>query len=753
MSLSKKMLRDIKINKTQFIAIFLMAFLGIFAYCGIYGEYYGLVQTSDEYYTQTNLADGWIYNTTFDDASIDKICDFSSQTDRQKVIQSQADLENKPDIKLHFVENGTISKFYATEGKDFDPSDDSGVWLDCRFADERNLKVGDEITFEFNGANITKEIKGLGYSPEYIYESSPNSLTPDFSQIGFAYLSHKAYPNDLHYDTVLVKYDSSDSDFEDKLDKSIDYLSFTKKEDQISVAKFADEMAQHKMMGNVFPIVFILITFLTLLTTMTRIVAHQRTQIGILKAVGFKDKSIILHYLSYAFWPVLAGAILGLITGPMIIPRMFYPTMAATYSMPRWYPGFDMSFVYIASSMVLLSVFVTYLSCRRISKENPANTLRPKAPNVSSRRSLIEKSGIWNRLNFNLRWNWRDASRNNFRALMTVVGVMGCVALLIAAFGMNDCMGDLKTWEYDDISHFESKLLISSNANPVELNDILNETNGSFIMQQSIEIKANDMEDTVMILVSNNTDLISYTDRNKNPIDIDEGDVSISVKLAERFNLSKGDEVKWHIVGSDKWVTSKIGQIHAEPVSQGLIMSPDTLEEWGLNFTPTNILTKEKFDNNSDSIKSVSTIGGMKESWDAITEAVMMMVYVVTVVAVALAILVIYNLEILSFTEMEREIATLKVLGFKTNVLRKLLLTQNIIFTFIGFVLGIPLGFYFMTLMMNAAGDSLYYIPTLTWGNILLSASITFAISIGVNLLFSSKINDLNMVEALKDVE
>ena len=102
---------------------------------------------------------------------------------------------------------------------------------------------------------------------------------------------------------------------------------------------------------------------------------------------------------------------------------------------------------------------------------------------------------------------------------------------------------------------------------------------------------------------------------------------------------------------------------------------------------------------------------------------------------------------------MEREIATLKVLGFKTNVLRKLLLTQNIIFTSIGFILGIPLGFYFMTLMMNAAGDSLYYVPTLTWGNILLSAFITFAISIGVNLLFSDSINDLDMVEALKDVE
>ena len=752
MSLSKKMLRDIKINKTQFIAIFLMAFLGIFAYCGIYGEYYGLEQTSNEYYAQTNLADGWIYNTTFSDSSVDKINEFSTDSDRQYVVQSVADMDNNPDITLHFSQKGTISKFYTTEGKDFDASDDSGVWLDKRFADARNLKVGDKITFEFDNHTIKKEIKGIGYSPEYIYESSPSSLTPDFSQIGFAYLSHKAFPGDLQYNTLLVKYNSSDSDYKDKLDDTVDYLSFTKQRDQLSVAKFSEEMSQHRMMGDVFPIMFILVTFLTLLTTMTRIVSHQRTQIGILKAVGFKDKTIMLHYMSYAFWPVLVGAVLGVIMGPMIIPRMFYPTMQNQYSMPSWNPGFDMSFIYIAALMVILSVIVTYISCRRISKENPANTMRPKAPNISSK-GLIERSNLWNRLSFNIRWNIRDARRNKFRALMAIVGVMGCVALLIAAFGMNDSMHELKTWEYDDISHFESKLLLSNNADPMEIAYVLNETNGSFIMQQMIEIKANDKEDTVSLLASNDTDLISYTDKNKNPIEIGEGNVSISIKLAETFNLSVGDEIKWHIVGSDKWVSSKIDQIHAEPISQGLIMSPDTLEDQGLNFTPTHILTDEKYGENIDSIKSVTTIGKLKESWDLITTAVMMMVYVVTVVAVALAFLVLYNLGILSFTEMEREIATLKVLGFKTNVLRKLLLTQNLVFTSIGFILGIPLGLYFMTLMMNAAGDSLYYIPTLTWGNILLSAVITFAISIGVNLLFSDKIRDLDMVEALKDVE
>ena len=752
MSLSKKMLRDIRINKTQFIAIFMMAFLGIFAYCGICAEYYGLEQTSADFYNETNLADGWIYKTNFDDVDLDRINGFSEQSERQAVISSVGEFDNDPDITLHFVENNGISKFLVHEGKEFDINDDSGVWLDKRFADARDLNVGDNITFKFNGKSIEKEIRGIGYSPEYVYESSATSITPDFENVGFAYLSYKAYPDDIEYNRMLVKYNQSDDSFKEKLDNSISYLSFTKQEDQSSVAQFSEEMAQHKMMGDIFPILFILITFLTLLTTMTRIVTYQRTQIGILKAVGFKDTTIILHYVSYGFVPVLIGSVLGLVTGPMIIPRMFYPSMTSRYTLPAWNPGFDMMFVYVTAALVISSVVVTYLTCRSISKENPANTIRPKAPNVSSN-GFFEKSNLWKHLSFNLRWNWRDARRNKFRALMAIIGVMGCVALLIAAFGMNDSMNDLETWEYHDINHFESKLVISSNASQEELYYVINGTNGSFIMQMPMEIKSNNQENTGVLLVSNNTDLISYTDSNKDPIDIEEGDVSISIKLAQELNLDIGDKIKWHIVGNDKWVKSKIGQIHAEPVSQGLIMSPDTLEDEGLNFTPTSILTSEKFGENINSIKSVSTLEDMEESWNEMTSSVMMMVDVVLIVASLLAILVLYNLGILSFTEMEREVATLKVLGFKTNFLRRLLLTQNLIFTAIGFILGIPLGFYFMTLMLDATGESLYYVPTLTLGNILLSAGITFAISIAVNLMFSDKIRDLNMVEALKDVE
>ena len=752
MSLSKKMLRDIKINKTQFISIFLMAFLGIFAFCGVCGEYYGLEQTSSDFYSETNLADGWIYNTTITDDALDKINNFTTDSEKQLVVQSVGNFSNDPDITLHFVEDNEISKFHVSEGEDFNLSDDSGVWLDKRFADAQNLSIGDNISFTFNGITIEKEIKGIGYSPEYVYEASPTSIIPDFKDMGFAYLSYEAFPSDIQYNVLLVKFNQSPDDFKKSLDDSVDYLSFTKQSDHVSVAQFNEEMAQHKMIGNVFPIVFILVTFLTLLTTMTRIIAHQRTQIGVLKAVGYKNRTIVFHYMSYGFWLVLAGAILGLILGPMIIPNLFYPTMTARYSLPEWNPGFDISFVVVAGLMVVSSLAVSYFAARNISKENPANTMRPKAPNISSSGTL-EKSGLWDKLSFNIRWNYRDAKRNKFRALMAIVGVMGCVALLISAFGMNDSMENLKTWEYDDISHFESKLIIESGASQSDIDSVTDEVNGSQIMEQAIEIKAQGNEKTAMLLVLNDTDLISHTDKNGKAINLSNADISLSQKMAESLDVGVGDTIKWHIVGSDDWVECKITNIHGEPLSQGIILSADKLEDLDLNFTPTSIITSESVDDDYDSIKSVSSIDDMVNAWDKMTSSVMMMVSILIFFAVLLAIVVLYNLGILSFTEIEREIATLKVLGFKTGDLRKLLLTQNLVFTAIGFILGIPLGFYLMTLMMDAAGESLYYIPSLTLGNIALSAVITFAVSIAVNLMFSGKIKNLNMVEALKDVE
>jgi len=734
-----------------------MAFLGVFVFAGVGGESVGLEVNSDNFYEDTNLADGWIYSAYINDLFMYQVdcLGATTQMERQVVVDSVADFDNDPDVTLHFVENNTISKFYLLEGKKLDINDKNGVWLDKSFADAKGLKVGDKIKFEFENYTIEKEIRGLGYSPEYVYHASSSSIIPDFNKIGFAYLSYKAFPTDtVPYNVLNVKFDGTPENYNDILSYHMDgyYNSFVERSEHTSVSQFADEMDQHSMMGGIFPVVFILIAMLILLTTMRRIITHQRTQIGILKACGFKNRSIILHYISYGFWLVLVGAILGLILGPITLPPLFYPSMSATYKLPLWEPAWDMSFVYVAALMVIISLAVSYYSVKGISDEKPADTIRPKVPKVSSS-GFIERLSIWKRLSFNVRWNYRDAQRNKFRALMTIVGVIGCSALLVCAFGMYDGMNDLKDWEYTQINHYDSKLVIEEDATQSEIDEIADKVNGDEIMEGAIEIESDGAKKSGSLLVLNETDLVTPTDYDRNHVEIKDDEVSISEKMAKMLDVGVGDTVKWHIMGSDKWVKTKIDKIHADPISQGFIMSADKLEDLDLNYTPTSIITSEHVTKDYDGVKAANSMKDMTASWDEMTEAMWLLIYILIFFACLLAIVVLYNLGLLSFTEIEREIATLKVLGFKTRALRKLLLTQNLWFTAIGFVLGLPVGYYILAIMWESSGDSFYILPSISITNFLLTLVITFALSILVNLMFSRKIKKLDMVESLKSGE
>ena len=751
------MLRDIRKHKTQFLSIFLMAFLGVFVFAGVGGESVGLEVNSNTYYNDTNLADGWIYSANLDEKFLDEVYLLgpTTQMERQLVVDSVADFSNDPEITLHFVENNTISKFYLIEGEPLDVNDSDGVWLDKSFADAKNLNVGDNITFEFNGFNIEKEIKGLGYSPEYVYHASKSSVIPDFSKIGFAYMSYKAFPSEIvPYNVLNVKFDGTPETFGDLLSEKLDgkYNSFVEKSEHSSVSQFSEEMDQHQMMAGIFPVVFILIAMLILLTTMTRIIAHQRTQIGILKACGFKDKTIMFHYISYGFWLVLAGSVLGLIIGPMTLPKLFYPSMSSTYILPSWTPSWSMDFVYVALTMVIMSVLVSYYAVKSIFNEKPADTIRPKVPKVSSS-GLIEKLGFFKHLSFNTRWNYRDAKRNKFRALMTIIGVIGCTALLVSAFGMYDGMNDLKEWEFNQINHYDSKLVIDDEASISEIDDVADEVDGDKIMEGAIEIESGSVKKSGSLLVLNHTDLVTPTDYDWNKIEIRDDEVSISQKMADMLDVNVGDTIKWHIMGSDKWIKTKIDKIHADPTSQGLIMSTDKLEDLDLNYTPTSIVTAQHVDKNYSAIKTANSMKDMTSSWDELTEAMWLLIYILIFFASLLAVVVLYNLGLLSFTEIEREIATLKVLGFKTGALRKLLLTQNLWFTTIGLLLGVPVGYYILKIMWESSGDSFYILPSVTLTNFAITAIITFALSIFVNLMFSRKIKKLDMVESLKSGE
>ena len=201
------MLRDFKDHKAQFLSIFLMALIGVFAFTGISGEVVGMVDVSNSYYENTNLADGWIYGEEISDDVFSDIKSMEEIKDAQRemVVDTVANYSSDPEITLHVVEgNQNISKFYLFKGKDFDPNDEEGIWIDKRFADGRKLDIGDKITLKFDGNKVSKTVRGIMYSPEYVYYIQEGSLLPDFSQVGFAYIPSKGADFDIVYNTIAL---------------------------------------------------------------------------------------------------------------------------------------------------------------------------------------------------------------------------------------------------------------------------------------------------------------------------------------------------------------------------------------------------------------------------------------------------------------------------------------------------------------------------------------------------------------------
>ena len=319
--LFKKMLRDLKDHKIQFLSIFLMAFLGVFAFTGISGEVVGMTDVANDYYNDTNLADGWVYGDSFSNDSLNSIKDIDGIKDakREMIIPTVANYSSDPDITLHILEdNKTISKFYLFKGEDFNVDDEEGIWIDKRFADKRDLDIGDNLTLIFNGLKITKEVKGIIYSPEYVYYNQEGSLVPDFAQVGYAYISKEAVNFPIVYNTIVIDSysnpisDSFQSDLDDTIGKD-NYSQFMPRKNNVGVYQLQEEIDQHEMFSGIFPIIFVLVALLTLLTTMSRVIASQRTQIGTLKAMGYKNSSIILHYLSMIWIFCIIGFLIDLL--------------------------------------------------------------------------------------------------------------------------------------------------------------------------------------------------------------------------------------------------------------------------------------------------------------------------------------------------------------------------------------------------------------------------------------------------------
>jgi len=756
--LLRKMFRDMKLNKTQFISIFIMSFLGVFIYAGVGSEWYGLQKSSNHYYEETNLADIWIYGNDFTEEDLSAVSKVEGVTGAQRRLSlgSTVDLENSPTIKLHVVEDDKISQCQLVEGEEFS-LDKDGIWLDSMFADANGIQVGETISVSTNGISIVKKVLGTVMNPEYVYSAGNNDMVPNHANYGFAYLSYHAFPNTIPivYTEILVTTDTTDDNkMEDSIDSALNgqYGVYLTRESLQSYAMFHSEINEHKAMGEIFPIAFLAIAMLSILTTMARIVGNQRTQIGTLKAIGFKRRRILFHYISYGLWLSFAGAVIGAIVGPLTLPYLFYGPMKTMFTLPEWVPAISFSIVIMAMISVVSSTLTTYFACRSVLKDTPSQSLRPKAPKVM-KQNFIENTRFWKKLGFNAQWNFRDVLRSRVRSIMAVVGVLGCTALLVCAFGMQDSLDDVVTWNYEEINQFETKLTLSEDSTAEQISSILKLYHGEMLLEDEIEIKANGIKKSGELLVTDHVTLIHTVDVNRNEIELPEDGISISNKMARDLKVEIGDEISWHIYGEEHWVKTKVGGIYRTPISQGITLTREHYEQLGYTFTPTSIITSDLISGEMKGITKIWSIKDLTEGYMTMTEAMNVLVYILILAAVVLAVVVLYNLGVLSFNERQRELSTLKVIGFKSKKIGKLLLTQNIWFTTVGIILGVPLGRWLIDYIFVYMRRTFDVMTVVSATSLIYSIAGTFLLSILVNRLFSKKIKNIDMVSSLKGVE
>jgi putative ABC transport system permease protein len=340
---------------------------------------------------------------------------------------------------------------------------------------------------------------------------------------------------------------------------------------------------------------------------------------------------------------------------------------------------------------------------------------------------------------------------------MAIVGVTGCAALMLCAFGMQDSLDEFSVWNFNDINRYESEIVLSKAATQEQTDKLINDYHGEAIMENTIEVKANGVKKTGELLVTDQVTLIRNFSAESKPITLPKDGISISYRMAEILKVSVGDEISWHIYGVEEWHSSKIEAIFRKPISQGISISRECFEDFGYHFQPTSIVTLERvpaeLKGEAIGVTKVWAKEDLIASYNTMTEAMDVLFYVLILAAIVLAVVVLYNLGVLSFLERQRELSTLKVIGFKTGRIRALLFTQNLWMTALGILFGIPIGLWILDYIFQFLGDSFDFIIVVKVSSYLYSLLGTFLVSILVNRLFSRRVKKLDMVSSLKGVE
>ena len=786
--LKKKMFRDIKQNLSQFITIFLMVLIGVMVYVGIEAYMDGMTSAADNFYKNNNIQDLNVMGN-LSDKDLDKIKSLDNVKDAEKkLVVNAIDKDNKDKTYLlSFIDSNNISKFHIMDGEKFDVNK-KGAWVDNFYAEKNNLKVGDTIKIKYDTFSLEEKILGLINVPDHIYDVKDESeLVPNRENFGFVYLSVNEIPESYIKDLVMKEMKITDEKIFDKYVKDFNYKEYipynyimvdvNKKknvtsvkediEDKVSnakaIVKIEDTLSYQRYQGEIdegasyvgiFSGLFLFIAMLSVITTMTRVVKKQKLQIGTMKALGIKNSKIVMHYVGYGFFVSLAAAIVGIILGKYFIGTFFLNMEMDYFEVPNGVPVVKPLSYLVALLVVMVVSFITYLTCRKELFKKPAEALRNEVPNVKVSSLNLSTKGIFKKLNFSSKWNYRDILRNKFRTVTAVVGIVGCCMLIVCAFGMLNSMNHFIKLQFEDLYNFNYKLSLKENINDDELKVLTDKYGDNTSETLTIETKIGKEREANTIFVTNAGNLVRFQNENGEFIKINKNDgVYVTRKLADQKNLKVGDTIKWHMYGVNKYYESKIVGLTKDPQVQNLTMTKEYLESLDIDYKPDSLYTNTDLKGVKD-IKNVSLvqdIDELKNSLESMLSMMKSMIMLIIVFAIGLGAIIIYNMGILSYSEKQYQFATLKVLGFSDKKIKKIFVQQNNWITVLSIIIGLPTGYYMTSwIFKSVIADNYDFSAYINLSTYLIAIIGTILVSIIVSRMLSKKVNKIDMVSSLK---
>lgn len=764
--LKRKLFRDIKNNIAQFITIFLMVMIGVMAYSGIEAYMDGMQRSIDKYYKENNIFDLVVTKDNFTKEDLDKINNISDVSLAEGKLSLYAKTNDDKILLVNFIESNEISKFYVHDGISFDKTKD-GVWLDYKYALENNIKVNDKVSIKYDTLDLEKEVLGLIYVPDHVYDvKDASELYPNKKDFGYAYLSSNELKDyvfsknmtDIPFNHMMIKTNGNREIVKDELNKILtgNYV-ITDVEDTLSYKQYQGEINEGKTYVGVFSGLFLFIAILSVITTMNRLIKKERTQIGTLKALGFSNFRVLTYYIGYGFWVSLFGSIAGILVGYYGIGKLFISIEMDFFEVPNGSAYMNPKSYLVALLVVIIISFITYLTGKKILKKNPAETLRNEIPSVKKGSLNFTKKSIFKKLSFSSIWNVRDILRNKSRTIMGVIGVTASCMLIVCAIGMLNSMNHFIDLQFSKLYNFDYKLVLDSNITNENIEEI-KKTYGDYSSETiNVETVIDNNKENNTILVTDAENYLRFINSKGKYINVssDEG-VYITRKLAKNNNLKVGDTIVWHVSGSDKDYTSKIIGLNKDPQNQNITMSKAYLDTLGITYNPDSFYTNVDLSNINkiDGVSIIQDIDSLAESMSDMLSMMKKMIALIIFIAAVLGIIIIYNLGILSYTEKQYQFATLKVLGFSDKKIEKIFVKQNNWIAIAAIVLGLPLGYMLTEWLFQTAIEEHYdfnaYILPITY---IIATVAVYVISYIVSKFLSKKIKNIDMVSSLKGNE